>query len=143
YMSNRFSISPRFRTRLIALAVSSLTLGLPLANANEQPAQDTTVIYPAAFFLPYNPVSVNDMIDRIPGVTISSSSSGSGLGSGGDLLINGQRMAGQENSPRDQISRISAKEVERIEIIRGTSGELAVRGYAHVVNIVSQDVPTR
>jgi hypothetical protein len=143
-MSNRFSISPRFRTSLIALAVSSMTLGLPLAHANEQQsAQDTTVIYPASFFLPYNPVSVNDMIDRIPGVSISSSSSGRGLGSGGDLLINGQRLAGKDNSPRDQLSRIAAKEVERIEIIRGTSGELAVRGSGQVVNIVLQDVPTR
>ncbi|HLT64674.1 MAG TPA: TonB-dependent receptor [Pseudohongiella sp.] len=144
-MSNR-SISPRFHARLLALAISSVTLGLPLANAQElEPvaAQDTTVIYPASFFQPYNPVSANDMIDRIPGVSLSSSSSGRGLGNGGDLLINGQRLAGKDNSARDQLSRIAAREVERIEIIRGTSGELAVRGSGQVVNIVLQDTGTR
>lgn len=145
-MFNRFQISPCFRASVLTLAIASITNGLSLANAEEpelQAAQDSTVIYPASFFQPYNPVSVNDMIDRIPGVTLSNNNSGRGLGSGGDLLINGQRLAGKDNSPRDQLSRISAREVERIEIIRGTSGELAVRGSGQVVNIVLQDADTR
>ncbi|MDO9520069.1 MAG: TonB-dependent receptor plug domain-containing protein [Pseudohongiella sp.] len=155
-MTRRFQISPcsralSARTMAIAalsLAVASITNGFTTANASE-PEQtsvlDSTVIYPASFFQPYNPVSVNDMIDRIPGVSLSNNNGGGGrgLGSGGDLLINGQRLAGKENSPRDQLSRIAAREVERIEIIRGSSGELAVRGSSQVVNIVLQEVDTR
>lgn len=145
-MTRRLQISP-FSAQLTALALAvSITNAPSIASAQESelsPAQDSTVIYPASFFQPYNPVSANDMIDRIPGVSLSSSSSGRGLGSGGDLLINGQRLAGKENSPRDQLNRIAAREVERIEIIRGSSGELAVRGSSQVVNIVLQAAETR
>ncbi|HDZ08174.1 TonB-dependent receptor plug domain-containing protein [Pseudohongiella sp.] len=104
----------------------------------------STVVYPATFFEPYSPVSANDMLDRIPGVDVDGGGGGGrGLGTGGDLLINGQRIAGKDNSPRAQLSRIPAQEVLRIEIIRGTSGDLAVRGAGQVVNIVLTDVGSR
>ncbi|MDH7944800.1 hypothetical protein QGM61_13300 [Pseudohongiella sp. SYSU M77423] len=148
-MTRQIIISPLIRASALSLVAFSLGALVNLAYATEQnpdlEAQDesSTVIYPASFFQPYNPVSVNDMIDRIPGVSISGNSGGRGLGSGGDLLINGQRLAGKDNSPRDQLSRIAAREVERIEIIRGTSGELAVRGSGQVVNVVLQDSGAR
>jgi outer membrane receptor for ferrienterochelin and colicin len=41
------------------------------------------------------------------------------------------------------LNRISASQVERIELIRGTSGDLAVRGSSQVVNIVLTEVETR
>ncbi|ALO46732.1 TonB-dependent receptor plug domain-containing protein [Pseudohongiella spirulinae] len=146
-MTRRLTISPVLRAgvRSLFLLTMASTTSLLWATEQNPDMQDesSTVIYPASFFQPYNPVSVNDMIDRIPGVSISNGSSGRGLGSGGDLLINGQRLAGKDNSPRDQLSRIAAREVERIEIIRGTSGELAVRGSGQVVNIVLQDSGAR
>ena len=55
-------------------------LGVTLATASQALAQgkgvetlvdaleDSTVIYEANFFSQYSPVSVNDMIDRIPGI---------------------------------------------------------------------------
>lgn len=102
--------------------------------------EDSTVVYPAEFFASYNPVTANDMLDRIPGLSIDNNGGGGGgdrgLGTGGNLLIDGQRIAGKDNSPRDQLNRIAAREVQRIEIIRNTSGELAVRGASQVVNIV-------
>lgn len=110
----------------------------------QAPADDSTVVYPAEFFAPYSPVSVNDMLDRIPGVSVSGRSGGGrGLGTGGDLLINGQRLAGKDISPRDQLDRIAAREVEQIEIIRGTSGALDVRGSSQVINVVLTDVASR
>lgn len=141
-----FRASAIFRTKALALLMISLTNTSTLASADEiatADVEDSTIIYPASFFQPYNPVSVNDMIDRIPGVSIGGGGGGRGLGSGGDLLINGQRLAGKDNSPRDQLRRIAAREVERIEIIRGTSSELAVRGSGQVVNVVLQDADTR
>ena len=60
-----------------------------------------------------------------------------GLGAGGDqVLINGRRIAGKENEGSSQLSRIPAREVDYIEIIRGTSGDLDVRGGTQVINIV-------
>lgn len=107
-------------------------------------ATDSTVIYEAQFFSQYNPITANDMLDRIPGVSVSSGNSGDrGLGTGGNLLINGQRIAGKDNSARDQLDRITAAEVERIEIIRDTSGALNVRGAGEVINIILTEVPSR
>lgn len=149
-MSSKEFISPSipggFRISALCLALFATTSVSTLVSAQPENAEgeDSTIVYEASYFTDYNPVSVNDMIDRIPGVTISSNTGGGrGLGSGGDLLINGQRLAGKDNSPRDQLSRIAAREVERIEIIRDTSGELAVRGSGQVVNIVLQNTGTR
>ena len=106
--------------------------------------EDSTVVYPADFFSAYSPVSVSDMLDRIPGVSIGGGGGGGrGLGTGGDLLINGQRLAGKDINPRDQLDRIAAREVEQIEIIRGTSGGLDVRGASQVINVVLSEAASR
>jgi len=113
-------------------------------------ADDSTVTYPASYFTQYQPYSVNDMLDRIPGINVArggggpqggpGSSGGSGrrgLGAGGDqVLINGRRIAGKENEGNNQLSRIPASQVDYIEIIRGTSGDLDVRGGNQVINVV-------
>ena len=123
------AVLPSLRKSVLVLAISIST-----AYAQSDESSDSTIIYPAAFFDQYTPVSANDMITRIPGVSIDSRNSNNnnnnsrGLGSGGDLLINGKRIAGKDNSASSQLSRIAANQVERIEIIRGSSAELDVRG---------------
>ena len=108
---------------------------------------DSTVVYEAGFFAQYNPVTANDMLERIPGLNLSKGGSDGGgdrgLGTGGNLLINGQRIAGKNNAARDQLARIPAYEVERIEIIRDTSGELNVRGASEVINILLNAAQSR
>ena len=108
---------------------------------------DSTVIYEAEFFAQYNPVTANDMLERIPGIDLENGGpdddNDRGLGTGGNLLINGQRIAGKENAAQDQLNRIPANEVERIEIIRDTSGELNVRGAGEVINIILNATQSR
>ena len=106
---------------------------------------DSTVVYEAGFFAQYNPVTANDMLERIPGLNLSKGGSDGdrGLGTGGNLLINGQRIAGKNNAAQDQLARIPAYEVERIEIIRDTSGELNVRGASEVINIILNAAQSR
>lgn len=109
---------------------------------------DSTVVYSAEFFAQFNPITANDMLARIPGITIGGGGdfggdAGRGLGTGGNILINGQRVAGKDNSASDQLDRITAAEVERIEIIRDTSGDLNVRGASEVINIVTSELPSR
>ena len=109
--------------------------------ANIDESANSTVIYNADSFSQYNPVTASDMLDRIPGISLRGGGPGSGrgdrgLGTGGNLLINGQRIAGKGNSARDQLDRITAAEVERIEIIRDTSGALNVRGASEVINVI-------
>jgi len=110
-----------------------------VATNEEGDAGGSTVVYEADFFAQYNPITANDMLERIPGLDLNNRRRGGndrGLGTGGNLLIDGQRIAGKGNSAQDQLDRISASEVERIEIIRDTSGELNVRGSSEVINII-------
>jgi len=118
------------------------------AFAQEPSNSESTVTYPASYFAQFDPVSVNDMLNRIPGISLVLESTvaldGSeivdlrrGLGSGeNQILINGKRMAGKENEGHSQLSRISASRVDYIELIRGTSGDMDVRGSGQVINII-------
>lgn len=155
---------PERSAGVLAVWLSGLAMAvdLPMALGQEPPARpgapvqllpgdeaietdDSTVVYQNTFFEQYNPTSASDMLDRIPGVSLDGrrGGGGRGLGTGGDLLIDGQRVAGKDNSPRDQLDRIAAGEVQRIEIIRGTSGELDVRGADQVINIVLTEDASR
>ena len=147
---------PRFQRKIIYQA---LLCGLFVGAADGALAQDapvtdedSTVTYPASFFSQYELFSANDMLDRIPGINIARQGGGGGggggpgfsggsnrrgLGMGGDqILINGRRIAGKENEGSSQLARIPASQVDYIEIIRGTSGDLDVRGGNQVINIV-------
>lgn len=129
------------------------------ATSQASESRDSTITYPAEFFAQYTPFSVNDMLDRIPGINLArqsgngsnngdpGSSSGSnrrGLGLGGDqILINGRRITGKENEGASQLSRIPANQVQYIEIIRGTSNDLDVRGGNQLINIVLLSAESR
>ena len=133
-----------------ALVILSLLTAAPGVSAQlvqpEFPSDDSTVVYPASYFAEYFPVSADDMLNRIPGIGLAlrGGNSGRGLGSGeGEVLINGQRITGKNNEGRDQLNRISADQVEYIEIIRGTSEVLDVRSGGQVVNVVLVDSPSR
>ena len=110
--------------------------------SNDQSA----VVYPASYFADFYPVSANDMLNRIPGIGLAlrGGSSGRGLGAGeGEVLINGQRTTGKNNEGRDQLNRITADQVEYIEIIRGTSENVDIRSGGQVVNVVLIDNASR
>ncbi len=139
----------RSKKRPLAKAVglsAALLLGYaPLGLAQDSGADEedsSTVVYQADYFDQYQPFSVNDMLVRIPGIDVARGGGGEnrrGLGAGGDqILINGRRIAGKGNEGNAQLSRIPATEVEYIEIIRGTSGDLDVRGGSQVINVVLQ-----
>ena len=151
-------INHRSRLPYLSLSLLLLTAQNSFAQANSSAAQpagatpvespenadesaNSTVVYSSDFFSQYNPVTANDMLDRIPGISLGGGGPGGrggdrGLGTGGNLLINGQRIAGKGNSARDQLDRITAAEVDRIEIIRDTSGALNVRGASEVINVI-------
>ncbi|MEQ8956061.1 MAG: hypothetical protein RL120_18175, partial [Gammaproteobacteria bacterium] len=109
-------MNSRFRTPVTILLVLAGILFPGLASAQidatENIGDDSTIVYPADYFSEFFPVSVNDMINRIPGISLAMNRGGNnnnrGLGSGeGEILINGQRVAGKNNAGQDQLSRIS------------------------------------
>lgn len=158
-MSRVSSPMKSMATAILLATALSTTLQAPLLFAQEAQAAtgDSTVTFPAAYFDQYEPFSASDMLDRIPGINIArgdgpggggpGSSQGAGrrgLGLGGDqVLINGRRITGKENEGNSQLSRIPANQVARIEIIRGTSGDLDVRGGNQVINIVLLEAESR
>ncbi len=140
-----------FLTSLCLQSVATLS-----SQSSAQIAEDeATVTYPNSYFAEYAPVTAKDMLDRIPGVGSTtgggSSSSGGFRGGGGggggrgfgsgsgssEILINGKRTAGKNNQTSAILDRITAEQVDYIQLIRGTSGELDVRGSGMVVNIVT------
>ena len=120
-----------------------------LSGQPDQPiisADQATVVYPASYFDGFYPVSANDMLNRIPGINLAlrGGSSGRGLGAGeGEVLINGQRTTGKNNEGRDQLNRITASQVDYIEIIRGTSENVDIRSGGQVVNVVLLESSSR
>ncbi|MCB1647910.1 MAG: TonB-dependent receptor [Pseudomonadales bacterium] len=141
-----------FRQSLIAAAILSANCIFSTALLAQEVSDDSsTVRYPSAYFEEWAPTTAQDMINRIPGVGsvtggggggpggFGGGGGGRGLGAGGSgdqILIDGKRMAGKGNQSRDQLGRISASQVDYIEIIRGTSGALDVRGTGQIINVV-------
>ena len=146
----------------ITLFLSVLSLSSSVF-AQDNLGDDSTIRYPAAYFKEWAPVTAQDMMARIPGLSNmggsrgfsgggssrgfsggrggpgggGSGGRGFGSGSGGsEILINGKRTAGKNNSTGSQLGTITADQVNYFEIIRGTSGELDVRGSGQVVNVV-------
>ena len=141
--------------RSIPTFLGLLCIALFSNQSLAQIAEDeATVTYPASYFAEYAPVNAKDMLDRIPGVGSTTGGGpssiggfrgggggggGRGFGSGSgssEILINGKRTAGKNNQTSSVLSRITADQVDYIQIIRGTSGELDVRGSGQVVNVV-------
>lgn len=137
----------------LALALALAFTLAPAATAQDTSGDDSTVVYPASYFDQWGPRTAQDMLDRIPGQASGGgrspgsfsggggnpSAGGRGLGSGSggtDILIDGKRTAGKNNQAGGLLSRISADLVQEIQIIRGTSGELDVRGSGQVINVV-------
>lgn len=123
--------------------LSLLCLSIMSAHAIAQSTEDnSTVTYPSVYFADYAPITVNDMLNRIPGINMvlgtgsSSSSADRGLGSSAQILIDGKRLAGKANEASSQLDRIAANEVNYIEIIRGSSSDLDVQNSGQLVNIV-------
>jgi outer membrane receptor for ferrienterochelin and colicins len=144
-MARRLS-SKFFKFGLLSIAIS-LSVQSLAQTQDPTSLEDSTIVYNAEFFSQFSPVSVNDMIDRIPGIGLALGNGGGdrrGLGGGAnEVLINGQRITGKSNAGRAQLNRIAANQVNFIEIIRGTSEEIDVRGGGQVVNIVLLDAKSR
>jgi outer membrane receptor for ferrienterochelin and colicins len=103
--------------------------------------------YLPAYFAQYNSITARDMLRWVPGIgdlTRDTQGFGTaekrGFGSGGDqVLINGKRMSGKSNTIWDELERVQAKQVERIEVIRGPIAGLDVRSEGLIFNVVLKE----
>lgn len=126
------------------LISTSLLLTVSAHGADQELTDNAaTVSYEQPYFDKFSPVTLLDMLQRIPGVPeILSKNRGGGrnqrgFGSGGDqILIDGKRLAGKSNNINDTLSRISANQIERIDLIRGATSGLDVQSQGLVINII-------
>jgi len=138
-----------------AAALIFSVVATPYAASGQEAKSDASVItYDKEYFIKYDPLTLLDMLQRVPGVqTILDSNSRQGgggtsnggqqergFGSGGDqILINNKRLAGKANNIDSTLQRISAAQVQRVEIIRGASGDLDVQSQGLVINIIMDE----
>ncbi|HEY7800850.1 MAG TPA: TonB-dependent receptor, partial [Hyphomonadaceae bacterium] len=102
-----------------------------------QPADQGRQAFEPAFFARFSPVTALDMVRQLPGFTIDEGEELRGFGAtAGNVLIGGQRPT-TKTSLSDELGRIAARDVLRIELIRASAaGEIDVRGYTELANVV-------
>jgi len=135
------------------LLVASICTAFPqVMFANEETEENAAIVtYEKDYFTSFNPVTLLDMLQAVPGVPdilnkneqqnrraqFGGGGGQRGFGSSGDqILMDGKRLAGKANSISDTLARISASQVERIELIRGAASGLDVQSQGLVVNVV-------
>lgn len=94
-------------------------------------------IYSPEFYSAFSPRTALDMLERTPGFSVDTGSSVRGFaGAGGNVLVNGARLAAKADGVEDALRRIPAGQIERIEIIRSGPELLEAPGKSIVANIV-------
>jgi outer membrane receptor protein involved in Fe transport len=113
------------------LCSSAFALGTPgAAFAQGVPSAAPAEVFAAEFFSSFNPVTAEDMVRRIPGFTLNNGEDRRGLaGAAGNVLINGERPS-SKTPISEQLARVSARDVLRIDLYSGGSdgGEVSGQG---------------
>lgn len=120
--------------RLPVVAVSTLAVAIAASTpafAQDAPIDDTAPdgsatgqSYAPTFFAQYAPRNALDMVERLPGFTISGGNNQGQRGLGQatqNVIVNGERLSSKSDSVRDQLRRIPAADVVRIEILDGNA----------------------
>jgi len=111
---------------------------MALANKNETKTNNHSS-YPAQFFEQYQPQSAFSMIERLPGFTFDGGDNARGFGgNAGNVLIDGARPTSKSGGLSGALKRIPAKQVERIEIIRGGVSGGDAAGQSIVANVIKR-----
>lgn len=134
-------VDRRFCAMASLAVIAAATAGPALA---QQPPSQTappaataqgTQTFDAAFFRTYNPVSAFDMVSRTPGFEIRDGDDRRGFGAtAGNVLINGERPS-SKTTVTEQLKRIPADNVLRVELIAG-SATAEASGQSQLVNVV-------
>jgi outer membrane receptor protein involved in Fe transport len=97
------------------------------------------VSYDATFYSSFSPRTALDMINQTPGFVLVADDQDERRGfSGavGNVLIDGQRLGAKSQSLQDVLGRVGAKEVLRIEVLRGSAVAGDASGAAVLANVV-------
>jgi outer membrane receptor for ferrienterochelin and colicins len=113
-------------------------------NRTEDP--NPVLSYDLEYFQRFEPVSVGEMLKRVPGTTFTSDVleydgvQMRGLPAGfTQVLINGRRAPGGEADRSFFVDRLPAELVERIEIVRAPRADQPSEGIAGTLNVVTKE----
>ena len=105
--------------------------------------------YDLEYFQRFEPVSVGEMLKRVPGITFTSDvleydgAQIRGLPPGfTNILINGRRAPGGEADRSFFVDRIPAELVERIELVRAPRADQPSDGVAGTINVITKESAT-
>jgi hypothetical protein len=122
---------------LVALGVSPAFAQTADAPAPIADAKDGKKIFTPDFFTTYAPITALDMVDRIPGFSLDLGNDRRGFGdNAGNVLIDGERPSTKSDSLSTILSRITASQVERIELTEQAGSSNDARGQAQIINVV-------
>jgi outer membrane receptor for ferrienterochelin and colicins len=110
----------------------------PVPSEGLSPAQEGgKLIYAVSQFARFGPLNAADMVQQIPGFTISQVSGDRGLGDATqNVLINGQRITSKNTDAQTVLARIPVSTVARLEIVEGAT--LDIPGLSgQVLNVVT------
>jgi hypothetical protein len=119
---------------LVMLAAApSLAQDTIISSPNSDIAQ-----YQPEFFADYSPVTALDMVQRVPGFSLSDGdTSRRGLGDAfGNVFIDGARPANKALALETVLQRIPSANVVRIELIQEATPQFDMRGHARLINVV-------
>jgi hypothetical protein len=107
-------------------------------------AQQGVLVFTPDFFADQRPNTALDMVNRVPGFSVDDGSGNRGFeGAVGNILINNARPASKNDTGSNVLSRTSASQVERIELVRGGAPGIDMQGYSVVVNVILKTGSTR
>lgn len=96
------------------------------------------------FFADARPNTAYDMVQRIPGFSISQDTSVRGFsGAAGNVLFDGARPASKTDALSDILTRIPASEVVRIDLISGGAPGIDMQGFSQVINVIRRQGASR
>jgi len=106
------------------------------AEARAQESDVSRVVFPPDFFASFSPQTALDMVERVPGFTINEGTERRGFaGAAGNVWIDGAAPAVKSEDLDEILDRIPARDVVRIELIRG-EGASASNAQSVRVNVV-------
>ena len=101
---------------------------------------DCVLTYPRSFFDQYSPITALDVVSNTPGFQIDEGDRSRGFaGAAGNVLINSERPSAKSETISDILRRMPADVVKEVQLIRGQSGGLDLRGQSVVVNVILVD----
>ncbi|MET3931106.1 outer membrane receptor protein involved in Fe transport [Lysobacter sp. OAE881] len=126
--------------------LDSVVVQADIAYRNRTDSVAPVLSYDLEYFQRFEPLTVGDMLKRVPSVAFVSDvleydgAQLRGLDPGyTQILINGKKVPGAGNDRSFFVDRIPAELVERIEIIRSTSANRSGDAVAGALNIVLRD----